>query len=113
MYAVIFEFRVKPGQLDAYLGWTERLRERLGKVDGFLSIERFQSLSGEGRYVSISFWRDRAAVTAWRADPLHANAQAEGKAHVFAEFRLRTAKVVHEITLSEAGERAERDEAAL
>jgi heme-degrading monooxygenase HmoA len=113
MYAVIFEFRVNAGQDDAYFAWAERLRARLEKVEGFQSIERFRSLAAEGKYVSISYWRDEAAWKAWRADAEHGKAQAEGKARIFAEFRLRTAKVVHEVTLSEAGERAERHEAAL
>ena len=113
MYAVIFEFRVNAGQDDAYFGWAERLRARLDAVDGFQSIERFRSLGTDDKYVSISYWRDEASWQAWRADPVHAEAQAEGKARVFAEFRLRTAKVVHEVTLDQAGERAERDERAL
>jgi heme-degrading monooxygenase HmoA len=94
MHAVIFEFTVRPGREADYFAWAERLRPELEKEPGFLSIERFESRSEEGRFVSISYWRDEAAVRAWRAHPDHAVAQAEGR----------------EITLAEDGERRLRDE---
>jgi len=62
MIAILFEFTVRDGQEDAYFSVAGELRQLLEKADGFLSIERFQSLSTEGKFVSLSFWRDAAAV---------------------------------------------------
>jgi heme-degrading monooxygenase HmoA len=109
MLAVIFEFKVRAGREADYFRWGERLGPELAEADGFLAIERFESRSEEGKFVSISYWRDEAAVRAWRAHPDHSMAQAEGRARIFSEFRLRVAEVVREITLSEAGERTLRE----
>ena len=65
MYAVIFEVQPKPGRRQEYLDLAAALRPELEKIDGFLSIERFQSLTSEGKILSLSFWRDAAAVTRW------------------------------------------------
>ncbi len=107
MIAVIFEFTVAPGGEDAYFGWAERLAASVREVDGFLSVERFESRTRPGSFVSLSFWRDEAAVTAWRAHPVHGEAQNAGKDGVFSSFRLRVAQVSREIAFSAAeGRRA-------
>ena len=109
MYAVIFEFRVRPGRQDEYFKWAERLSDQVRAIDGFLGIERFESRSTEDKFVSLSFFRDAEAVAAWRDNPTHGQAQAAGKTGIFSEFRLRVAEVKREITLDDDGNRTARD----
>ncbi|HZB92903.1 MAG TPA: antibiotic biosynthesis monooxygenase, partial [Stellaceae bacterium] len=78
MYAVIFEVQPKPGRTQEYLDIAAALRPQLEHIDGFLSIERFQSLTTEGKILSLSFWRDAAAVQRWREQEQHRRAQARG-----------------------------------
>lgn len=94
MIAVIFE--VWPGDRDAYLGLAADLAPLLKTIDGFLSIERFESLAEPGKLLSLSFWRDEAAVAAWRRLEAHRSAQARGRAGVLADYRLRVAAVVRD-----------------
>ncbi len=96
MMAVIFEVQPAPGQRQAYLDTAAALRPQLERMDGFLSIERFQSLSDPDRLLSLSFWRDEAALAAWRRLESHRRAQAAGRDHVFAGYRLRVAAVVRD-----------------
>ena len=104
MIAVIFEVRPAPGRKDDYLAVAAGLRADLERVDGFLSIERFQSLSDPDKLLSLSFWRDEAAVAAWRNQAKHRESQAEGRAGIFADYRLRVAAVMRDYGLSERGE---------
>lgn len=101
MIAVIFEVWPAPGRREDYLDIAASLRPDLDGVDGFLSIERFGSLSEPGKLLSLSFWRDEAAVAAWRARSAHRAAQAEGRAGVFAGYRLRVAHVVRDYGLAD------------
>ena len=112
MIAVIFEFTVREGRKDDYFAWAQALREEVHAADGFLSIERFESVNAPGSFVSLSFWRDAEAVRAWRENPRHGAAQAAGREGIFESFRLKTAEVMREITLDAAGMREERDPAA-
>jgi heme-degrading monooxygenase HmoA len=91
--AVIFEVRPRMGQRDTYLEIAARLRPLLNGMDGFISIERFESLSEPGRILSLSFWRDEAAVARWRTLETHRAAQRAGRASVFIDYRLRIAEV--------------------
>ncbi len=109
MIAVIFEFTVAEGRGDDYFAWAERLRDEVAAVDGFVSIERFESLSAPGKYVSLSYWRDLEAVRAWRANARHQAAQADGRDGIFASFRLKTVQVLREITLDADGRRGEQE----
>lgn len=96
MIAVIFEARV-PGAAQAeYLDLAAELQPLLAGIDGFLSIERFQSLATPGKVLSLSFWRDEAAIAAWRGLPEHRRVQAAGRDHVFDDYRLRIASVVRD-----------------
>ena len=104
MIAVIFEVVPAPGRRDAYLGKAADLRPLLDGVDGFLSIERFESLTVPGKVLSLSFWRDEEAVKAWRNGPEHRQAQAMGRAGVFADYRLRVASVLRDYGLFERAE---------
>lgn len=96
MYAVIFEVQPKPGRTQDYLDIAAALRPELEKVDGFLSIERFQSLGGDGKILSLSFWRDADAVTRWREHERHRRAQERGRTELFADYRLSVAEVVRQ-----------------
>lgn len=102
--AVIFEAWPAEGRLADYLDFAMRLRRELEATDGFLSIERFQSLSEPGTVLSLSFWRDEAAVARWRALPSHRAVQAEGRAGVFRDYRLRVAAVVRDYGLRDRAE---------
>jgi heme-degrading monooxygenase HmoA len=107
MIAVIFEAWVSPeGQAD-YLDLAAQLRPHLAQVDGFVSIERFASLTTPGKVLSLSFWRDEAAVAQWRNLPEHRRAQQEGRAHVFADYRLRVAGVMRDYGMTSRGETPE------
>ena len=99
MIAVIFEVQPAEGRRDAYLAIAAELREQLQAIDGFLSIERFESLSQPGRLLSLSFWRDEAAVRQWRNTAEHRQAQAAGRGGVFADYRLRVAEVLRDYGL--------------
>lgn len=101
MIAVIFEVWMKDGQTDRYFDLASSLRPRLQDVDGFVSVERFESVSTPNKFVSLSFWRDEAAVAAWRADSKHAMAQALGRDEIFADFRITVAETIRQYSLAD------------
>lgn len=96
MIAVIFEVVPAAGRRDEYLALAAALKGRLERIDGFVSIERFESLAMPGRLLSLSFWRDEAAVAAWRNHPAHRATQATGREAVFDDYRLRIAEVARD-----------------
>ena len=96
MIAVIFEAIPNEGQTDAYLDAAAQLRPLLADIDGFISIERFQSLTQPGKILSLSFWRDPEAVERWRNLEQHRGVQAAGRARIFADYRLRVAEVLRD-----------------
>jgi heme-degrading monooxygenase HmoA len=96
MIAVIFEVWPAEGQRQTYLDIAAQLRPLLDEIDGFISIERFESLSEPGKLLSLSFWRDEQAIAAWRQRDSHRAAQARGRAHVFKDYRLRIAAVIRD-----------------
>ena len=96
MYAVIFEVEPKPGRQHDYLDIAAALRPALEAIDGFISIERFESLSRKGRLLSLSFWRDADAVKRWREHGEHRAAQARGRADIFADYRISVAEVARQ-----------------
>src|SRR6476660_3586472 len=91
MSAVIFEVWPESGKAEAYLDIAASLRPLLDDIDGFISIERFQSLTNPDKILSLSFWRDEAALTAWRQLDPHRDAQTQGRHGIFADYRLRVA----------------------
>jgi heme-degrading monooxygenase HmoA len=93
MIAVIFEVIPKETQKQVYLDIAASLRPLLEEIDGFVSIERFQSLTDPAKILSLSFWRDEAAIQQWRNTEMHRMAQSEGRDHVFDDYRLRIAVV--------------------
>ncbi|MER9689067.1 antibiotic biosynthesis monooxygenase [Mesorhizobium sp. M0139] len=104
MIAVIFEVQPAEGKRDAYLGIAAELRPLLDGIDGFISIERFQSLVDPNRVLSLSFWRDEEAVDAWRNTEEHRQAQKAGRGGFFAGYRLRIAHVLRDYGLTERDE---------
>jgi heme-degrading monooxygenase HmoA len=99
MIAVIFEVEPAPGKREEYLETAAALRPLLEEIDGFITVERFQSLTNPDKVLSLSFFRDEAAVAAWRNTTAHRNAQAAGRAGVFSDYRLRIAAVARDYGL--------------
>ena len=100
MIAVLFEVELRPENADRYFDLAGELSAALEAQDGFVSIERFQSLAHEGKYLSLSIWRDEAAVEVWYANRNHKAAQAEGRAAVFADYRIRVARIFRDYDMS-------------
>jgi heme-degrading monooxygenase HmoA len=104
MIAVIFEVWPAAGRKQAYLDIAAELKPELERIDGFLSIERFQSLVDETKLLSLSFWRDEAAVAAWRKLEHHRSAQKAGRSGIFRDYRLRVAGVLRDYGMTERAE---------
>ena len=101
MIAVIFEVQARAGQRDSYLNMAAELRPALADIDGFISIERFESLSEPGAMLSLSFWRDETAVRQWREHAEHRAAQRAGRESLFEDYRLRIATVVRDYGMND------------
>jgi heme-degrading monooxygenase HmoA len=101
MIAVIFEFTPAPGKTEDYFALGAALKAEVENFDGFISIERFQSVNTPGKFVSLSFWRDETALTAWRNRQSHRAAQARGRGDVFSDYRLRVASVMRDYGMHE------------
>jgi heme-degrading monooxygenase HmoA len=108
MIAVIFEVWPEAGRRQEYLDLAAELRPLLAEIDGFISIERFESLTEPGKILSLSCWRDEAAIAKWRELELHRCAQAKGRAGVFKDYRLRVAGIIRDYGMSDR-EQAPRD----
>ena len=101
MIAVIFEVWPRDEGRQDYLDIAADLYPLLDGIDGFLSIERFESLSQPGKILSLSFWRDEAAVAAWRNSGAHRAVQAEGRRDVFGDYRIRIAEVIRDYGMTD------------
>jgi heme-degrading monooxygenase HmoA len=99
--AVIFEVWPKPGHKQDYLDIAASLRPRLAEIDGFISVERFESLTEPGKILSLSFFRDETALAAWRNVEAHRRAQARGRSEVFADYHLRIASVMRDYGMTD------------
>lgn len=108
MVAVIFEAYPAKGKWDEYLDIAAGLRPELNKIDGFISIERFQSVSNPEKVLSLSFWKNEESVLQWRNIELHRQAQAEGRKTIFDDYRLRVATVIRDYGMT-AREQAPQD----
>ena len=104
MIAVIFEFTAADGRFADYKQLAEGLNEEVRRFDGFISIERFQSISDPARFVSLSFWRDEDTVRQWRNVQKHRQAQAKGRRGIFSSYRLRVCSVIRDYGMKERGE---------
>ncbi|WP_425098007.1 antibiotic biosynthesis monooxygenase family protein [Tropicibacter sp. S64] len=96
MIAIIFEVTPKDGKKDAYLDIAAQMRPLVNEVEGFLGVERFQSLTNPDKLLSISFFEDEAAVDRWRQLAAHRKAQSQGKNHLFADYRLKVCHVLRD-----------------
>ena len=104
MIAVVFEVWPASGRKDDYLAIAATLRAELERIDGFISVERFQSLTDPGKLLSLSFWRDEDGVQRWRNTVHHRESQAAGRGGVFADYRLRIASVVRDYGMAQRAE---------
>jgi heme-degrading monooxygenase HmoA len=104
MIAVIFEAEPHPGRKDAYLDAAASLRPLLADIDGFVSIERFESLTQPGKILSLSYWRDEDAVREWRNLEAHRRIQSAGRNSIFADYRLRVAQVIRDYGMNDREE---------
>ncbi len=112
MIAVIFEVWPTDGRSVEYFDLAASLREDLVKIDGFISIERFESLTTKGKYLSLSFWRDEEAIRTWRNREEHRKVQAKGRNSVFSEYRIRVASVLRDYGMKERNEAPKDSRAA-
>ncbi len=101
MIAVIFEAKTNAAHKADYLDAAAVLRPQLNDFDGFISIERFESLSEPGKILSLSFWRDEEAVRNWRNLEAHRSIQAAGREHIFDDYRLRVARIIRDYGMRE------------
>lgn len=92
----MFEVWPADGRRQEYLDIAATLKPLLERIDGFMSIERFESLSEPGKILSLSFFRDERAVAQWRALEAHRKAQARGRADIFRDYRLRVAGIIRD-----------------
>ncbi|MEO6975941.1 MAG: antibiotic biosynthesis monooxygenase [Gallionella sp.] len=104
MIAVIFEVWPVENGAKTYFDLAAELRPLLEKIEGFISIERFESLATKGKYLSLSFWRDEESIRAWRNIGEHRTAQEKGRRSVFAKYRIRVASVVRDYGSDERNE---------
>ncbi len=93
MIVAIIEFRIRLGAEELYAEWAAKLHAGVHHIDGFISVERFESGSRPGTWLSLSYWRDAEALAAWRRDPDHIKGMAAGKRDVFADYRIVVAQV--------------------
>jgi heme-degrading monooxygenase HmoA len=113
MIAVIFEVWPAEGQRDAYLAHAARLRTDLETIDGFISVERFQSITDPDKMLSLSIWRDETAVAAWRNQTRHRATQRAGRASVFKDYRLRVAGVIRDYGMTDRRDQVPDDSRGL
>lgn len=104
MIAVIFEVHPADGRKDDYLGIAADLRPLLAQIDGFISVERFQSLTDPSKVLSLSFFESEDAVRQWRTLAAHRSAQNQGRSGVFQDYRLRVAHVIRDYGMDERGQ---------
>lgn len=107
MIAVIFEVEPADGKIQDYLDIAAMLKPEVEAHDGFISVERFESLTNPGKYLSLSFFRDEAAVEAWRNRVRHREAQGAGRAGIFKDYRIRIASVMRDYTMENRAEAPE------
>ena len=109
MIAVIFEVWPAEGRQDDYLSHAARLRAELEGIDGFISVERFQSLSDPRKLLSLSIFRDEEAVLRWRNHERHRATQAAGRRGIFDDYRIRVAHIIRDYGLAERRDQAPED----
>ena len=104
MIAIIFEVEPAAGKREAYLDIASNLKEHLSKIDGFISIERFQSITNANKMLSLSFFENEEAVKQWRNLEVHRDAQSAGRSGIFKDYRLRVASIIRDYGLEDRGD---------
>lgn len=104
MIAIIFELEPAEGRRAEYLDIAAEMRPLVDRIDGFISVERFQSLTNPDKLLSVSFFRDEAAVDEWRRLAAHRRAQAKGRDGIFSDYRLRVAQVIRDYGMADRAE---------
>ncbi|MDF1715316.1 MAG: antibiotic biosynthesis monooxygenase [Antarcticimicrobium sp.] len=112
MIAIIFEVEPAEGRQADYLDIAAEMRPLLDGIEGFISVERFESLTQPGKLLSLSFWEDEAAVQRWRQLEAHRGAQAKGRGGVFADYRLRVAGVIRDYGMTDRAQAPKDSRAA-
>ena len=112
MIAVIFEFTPAEGRFPDYMAVVDTLREDLARAEGFISLERFESITTKGKFLSLQFWRDEESVRKWRNLQKHREAQKKGRATIFKGYRLRIASVLRDYEMDKR-EQAPKDSVAV
>ena len=100
MLAVIFEVWPAEGRADDYFSLAMSLKADLEKMDGFISVERFESVTTPGKFLSLSFWRDEAAIKNWYGFGGHADAQGQGRSGILKDYRIRVASVMRDYDMA-------------
>lgn len=101
MIAVIFEFTPAEGRFPDYMALVDTLRADLAQAEGFISLERFESITTRGKFVSLQFWKDEESVRKWRNLQKHRDAQKKGRGGIIGSYRLRIAEVMRDYTMDE------------
>lgn len=96
MIAVIFEVKPKQGKVEEYMDIAQMLKPELNKISGFISVERFQSITTPGKILSLSFWKSEESVQQWRNEISHRKAQEKGRNSIFENYRLRVSSVIRD-----------------
>ena len=104
MVVGIIEFHIRPAAEALYAQWAENLHARVRENDGFISVERFESKSRPGTWLSVSYWQDAAALVAWRREAAHAKGMVAGKRDIFADYRIVVAEVTREYSFAHKSE---------
>ena len=100
MIIVIFEVKPKEHLIKRYFDLAEELKSKLSQIDGFISVERFKSLTDQNKYLSLSFWRDQKAVNAWHQEKNHSQAQEEGRNSIFNNYQIFVTKTLYEYDMA-------------
>ena len=112
MIAVLFESKPHPGKKDAYLDAGAKLGPVVEHFDGFLGIERFESITNPGKVMAISYWRDEECVQKWRNLEIHRKIQDTSRRTIFADYRLRVAKIIRDYTMNDRSQAPEDSKTA-
>ncbi|EOV8089676.1 antibiotic biosynthesis monooxygenase family protein [Providencia sp. PROV032] len=100
MIAVIFEAIPIPAQKDRYFELAAKLKSELMNIEGFIAVERFQSVTTEGKILSLSWWETEEAIKKWKNHFMHINAQVEGQQAIFSHYRIRIAHTLKDYSFN-------------
>ncbi len=108
MIAVIFEVLPKEENKQEYFDIAANLKPILENIEGFISVERFESLQTDGKFLSLSFWESEEAIEKWRNETMHREGQSNGLGHIFSDYRIRVGSIIRDYGM-EKREEAPKD----